>query len=242
MADRSDDGGGRGFRLRWTLAVRDDPRLPSATKHLALALATFMDAGGYCHPGVATLAAAMSVDPRTVQRQLRDDAPLRELGYLTISRGGGRSNTHGYQATLPDTAAESRPFERGKGGSVALKGDTGALKGGTVPPELVRTRQRTRQLSVCSPDDESSGGRASGDDPLGELVDDLRSGRDRDTERVWRERYAHLTDDQIERAHDALASKRAEGTIGTTEAAYTTGVLRMIDYVDNRTPPREAHG
>jgi hypothetical protein len=152
MANHSPRGGEQSLRLRWTLAVRDDPRVPSFDKHLALTLSTFMDEGGYCWPGVSRIAEAMGVDPRSVQRHLHGDLRtktepwLRDLGYLRIERGGGqsrarpggaRSRTHGFLATLPqlgETQAECHPYP----GALTPKGGTVTDDPGKLPPELSR--------------------------------------------------------------------------------------------------------
>jgi hypothetical protein len=129
------------FRLEWTLAVRNELRLPSFPKHLALTLGTYMDIDGVCYPGVSTLAAAMSVDRRTVQRHLWGDEKtkpwLTDLGYLVIVPGGGKSRPHVFHACLVgQTAAQRRPLEDE---TAALVHETAALvhrNGGTAPPEL----------------------------------------------------------------------------------------------------------
>jgi Helix-turn-helix domain len=102
------------FRLGWTLAVRDDPRLPSFDKHFALTLATWMDEDGFCYPGIETIARAMGVHERTLQRHLNSgELPLVVLGYLVWFRGGGRRRTHEFRALMPiETPAEGHRFER----------------------------------------------------------------------------------------------------------------------------------
>jgi Helix-turn-helix domain len=103
---------GVSFRLQWTLAVRNDPRLPRFDKHFALALATWMDENGCCYPSIETLAAAMGVHERTVQRHLNSgELPLVVLGYLFWSKGGGRARTHEFQAVMPaETPSERHPL------------------------------------------------------------------------------------------------------------------------------------
>jgi DNA-binding transcriptional MocR family regulator len=91
------DGAGWSCLLRWRNAVRDDPRLSSIAKHVALNLSTYMRADGSCFPSVRRQALDTGRDRRTVQKALRE---LEEHGAMSSDPGGGRRNTTAYYANL----------------------------------------------------------------------------------------------------------------------------------------------
>jgi Helix-turn-helix domain len=78
---------------RWRKGIRDHPGLSANAKHLALTLATYMDARLVCWPSVATLAAGMSRHERTVQGAITE---LEEAEVIEVRPGGGRRNTNTY--------------------------------------------------------------------------------------------------------------------------------------------------
>jgi hypothetical protein len=92
-------------KFEWTNVVMRS-EMPSSAKYLALILAAFANLDGTrVYPGVATLAAIMNRDERTVNR---GRVWLRENGYITRVRQGNRyatrpdKRTDEYWLTLPD--------------------------------------------------------------------------------------------------------------------------------------------
>lgn len=91
-------------KFEWTTVVFRS-EMPSSAKYLAVVLAQFANADGTrVYPGVATLAAIMQRDERTVNR---GRVWLRENGYITRVRQGNRyatrsdKRTDEYWLTLP---------------------------------------------------------------------------------------------------------------------------------------------
>lgn len=89
---------------RWRDAIGVSDLGPTA-RAVCCALATYMDAKGECWPSVATLAAVLRRDRRTIQRAL---GAIEAAGFVTVKRGGGRGVSSTY------TAARVPPYEVGK--------------------------------------------------------------------------------------------------------------------------------
>jgi hypothetical protein len=97
VAQDNGTNGEQSLLWRWRLAVRDACGLTPNARLLALTLATWMDADGWCWPSVATLARAMGYRSTTsVHRGRRE---LVKRGFLETVRQDGRSN--GWQAQIP---------------------------------------------------------------------------------------------------------------------------------------------
>lgn len=93
----------RAERYTWWRALRASSLTPTA-RHVALAIATYMDAdGGGAWPSMATLSDDTGRSRRTVARAVQE---LEQAGYLDVSSGGGRRGDGGYVsnryvATIP---------------------------------------------------------------------------------------------------------------------------------------------
>src|SRR5436309_3407100 len=91
----------RPFMHRWREAVRESD-LDSTAKLVAFALSTFMDAEGRTRRSRATIAAASSLNVRTVDEALRR---LETAGLLEVLRNTGR-HANFYLATLSEPNGE----------------------------------------------------------------------------------------------------------------------------------------
>lgn len=223
-AESSPAGGSLHRRLAWTIDVRADPRLSALDKHLALTLYTYMDAEGRCYPGIETLARAMSVCDRSVQRHLHSDrAGLIRLGYLRIIEGGGRRRTHRYQALFPDAKGRHRATVSGRASdaenpdSLAEKGDSGSQNPGAPSPEQDREPEREPVSTVLPPrpanNDRSRKGVVAEDrEALKQLVNEVADSDSR-TYAVWAKRFlGHLDWRHFDQVHDLLIDEwRAYG-------------------------------
>lgn len=84
----------RAERYSWWRALRASSLSPTA-RHVALTIATYMDAvGGGAWPSMATLADDTGRSRRTVARAVQE---LEEHGYLEVQSGGGRLVDGRYQ-------------------------------------------------------------------------------------------------------------------------------------------------
>lgn len=72
-------------------AIRNNAELSSTLKHFLLTLASYADHDGVCFPSQQTLAQAMSMGVRTVQRCVREAV---ELQLLSVRRRWRKSNVY----------------------------------------------------------------------------------------------------------------------------------------------------
>jgi DNA-binding transcriptional MocR family regulator len=202
MANDSPGSGEQSFRLRWTLAVRDDFRLRPVAKLVAWTLSSHMDAnGGSCFPGIPRLAIETGLCENTVRAAVRE---LEERQYVAVNRGGGRrrggsARTNEYQALLP--ANPSRD-------AVHAPHDVRSNPSRSEP-ELV-----TELVSPVSCGDDVSPPPRRLDPDAEEALLDLLSeidDRDANSERTLRRHFSELSADDFYYAAEVLA-KRRNGT------------------------------
>jgi hypothetical protein len=92
----------------WRDALRESG-LDATARHVAHVLSTYMDGRGRCWPSRETLAAAVGLSVRTVERAVQR---LEAVGWLRVERTeGGRHRTNTYEALLPQTASQRRRLE-----------------------------------------------------------------------------------------------------------------------------------
>jgi DNA-binding transcriptional MocR family regulator len=119
----------------WQRATARDPDLSLGAKSLALALSSYMNTTGACHPAVRTLAGHLGVEERSVQRYR---AELVGVGYLDVKEGGGATASR-YQAELPVTRVSPVTVE--------TEGDDAAVTAPVTPLSPERSRERSTQRS-----------------------------------------------------------------------------------------------
>ena len=139
----------------WRRAVRDDPSLGANAKHVALTLATYMDAaGGSCFPGVEEVTLKTGRGRRTVQYGLRE---LERAGYLCVDLHRGRGHTNSYQATFPgaENALRERRFAsenaQGATGKRAKRDEKRRTYGARSSQELVREGADAARCGPAAP-------------------------------------------------------------------------------------------
>jgi hypothetical protein len=109
---------------------------PATVKHVALALASFMNGDGVCEVGYPTLKERLKLPPQTVRRAC---LLLVQAGWLLVEPGGsGARDTNVYSARIPHHAEfyKGRSVPRGS----ASKRAPGDEKGPPGAPEEERRR------------------------------------------------------------------------------------------------------
>ena len=138
-------------KFEWEKGIRDHSNLPAGARHIALTLATWMNAKtGEAYPSLMELARASGRAKSTVIRNL---SILGDEGFLDWRKGGGRRpDGHGipnyYKATLPadieaniNNGRTMKPYGAGTVASRTENGSTVIEKGRATDTQTINNNQ-----------------------------------------------------------------------------------------------------
>lgn len=143
-------------KFEWEKGIRDYSDLPAGARHIALTLATWMDAEtGEAYPSLVVLAAASGRAKSTVIRNL---AILSDKGFLDWRKGGGRRPdgsgiSNYYSARLPiDVRGRMR-----NGRTMKLYGSGTVAPGAEKGPMVIENGRATDTQTISNNQDQAVG-------------------------------------------------------------------------------------